>query len=284
MLTPPLTATAAAQCRARRLTVFYTSTSTTASWNDAHTSARLRGWQRPGWRRAVARVGDDLRQQVTHGGFQAAETERVIAAVQHLARQVETRRSPSRASRSICGPPGYGSPSSFAPLSNASPAASSSVPPSRRYRPNPATSTSRVWPPLTTRPTAGGYPPAASRRRRRWPSRWLTPKVGFPGPDRQAFRGGRADHQGTRQPRPVGGGESVHLGEAHPGLSESMFEQRPDFAQVLARRSFRARPRRKPGEGRSGKRPRWRAAPRGPATRPPQFVTGCLDREDQRRR
>lgn len=46
---------------------------------------------------------------------------------------------PSRASRSTSGPPGYGRPSNFPTLSNASPAASSRVEPSRTARPRSVT-------------------------------------------------------------------------------------------------------------------------------------------------
>jgi len=74
--------------------------------------------------------------------------------------------SPSRANRSISGPPGYARPRSVATLSNASPAASSRVSPSRRYRPQAGTSSSNVWPPETSSATNGGAEIAILDRRR----------------------------------------------------------------------------------------------------------------------
>ncbi len=65
--------------------------------------------------------------------------------------------SPSRAARSMCGPPGNGSPSTRATLSNASPAASSTV--ERRAGSTPLVTTSTSsrleWPPLTSIATHG---------------------------------------------------------------------------------------------------------------------------------
>ena len=70
--------------------------------------------------------------------------------------------SPVTAKRSTCGPPGYGSPMSFATLSNASPAASSRVRPSRRYSPQRSTSTISVCPPETSSAMKGGTASACS--------------------------------------------------------------------------------------------------------------------------
>ena len=69
------------------------------------------------------------------GGLQAGEGE-VVAVLAQVAGPVRPRgkstkaRSPSRADRSMCGPPGKGRPSTRATLSKASPAASSIVAPS----------------------------------------------------------------------------------------------------------------------------------------------------------
>jgi hypothetical protein len=64
-------------------------------------------------------------------------------------------------------------------LSNASPAASSRVWPTRRYRPGPSIETIMVWPP-DTRSTVTGHSIAgwSSKAAKRWPSRWLTPTKG----------------------------------------------------------------------------------------------------------
>ena len=61
------------------------------------------------------------------------------------------RGSPAAASRSTSGPPGWPRPRSFATLSNASPGASSIVPPSRTKRDGPSTARNWQWPPETSR-------------------------------------------------------------------------------------------------------------------------------------
>ena len=63
---------------------------------------------------------------------------------------------PPAASFSRFGPPGYGSPKTRAILSNASPAASSLVPPMTSNSVYPRTATSEVCPPLAAKHKNGG--------------------------------------------------------------------------------------------------------------------------------
>ena len=102
-----------------------TSTSQTASWNDAATSATGTGSPERS-RASTQRATAVLRP----------ENEKSKRCRSRSRREVSPRGKsmatllPDRASRSMCGPPGNGSPSSRATLSNASPAASSMVAPS----------------------------------------------------------------------------------------------------------------------------------------------------------
>src|SRR5262245_37536424 len=87
--------------------------------------------------------------------------------------------SPCRASRSTAGPPGNPRPRNRATLSNASPAASSTVCPRSSYRCGSGMWTSIVCPPETTRHTAGTRSrPCSTALARMWPSRWFTPTSG----------------------------------------------------------------------------------------------------------
>ena len=71
--------------------------------------------------------------RVQHRGLQAREAELEPRAIEHRAAGTRMpRRAPAQRARASCGPPGYGSPSSFAVLSKASPAASSRLAPSTR--------------------------------------------------------------------------------------------------------------------------------------------------------
>ena len=84
---------------------------------------------------------------------------------------------PDLASRSMCGPPGNGSPSSRATLSNASPAASSMVAPSGVTPVVTSSTRSRLeWPPLTSIASTGsGSGPCSSWSTATCEARWLTP-------------------------------------------------------------------------------------------------------------
>ena len=88
-----------------------------------------------------------------------------------------TRCCRSRAALSMYGPPGNGSPSSRATLSNASPAASSMVAPSGSTPPVTSSTRSRLeWPPLTSIARQGsGSGPCSSWSTATWEARWLTP-------------------------------------------------------------------------------------------------------------
>ena len=84
---------------------------------------------------------------------------------------------PSRAARSMCGPPGNGSPSTRATLSKASPAASSIVEPRLRTSwVTSGTSSSEECPPETSIARVGsGSGPCSTMSTATWLARWLTP-------------------------------------------------------------------------------------------------------------
>src|SRR3954471_11716750 len=90
--------------------------------------------------------------------------------------------SPSRAARSIGGPPGNGRPSTRATLSNASPAASSTVRPrDSTSRARSGTSSSELCPPDTSRAIDGSASgPCCSSSTATCAARWLTPYSGLP--------------------------------------------------------------------------------------------------------
>ena len=56
--------------------------------------------------------------------------------------------------------------------------------------------------------------------------------------DRHPLGRRRADHERTRQPRPGGRGEGVHVRKHDPGFLERVIEQQGQPAQVLARGGF----------------------------------------------
>ena len=114
--------------------------------------------------------------------------------------------SPSRASRSSAAPPGYPNPSSRAPLSNASPAASSSVCPTTSNRgPQSVTRASNVWPPLAMRPRYGGSNGSGARRPAAMcPWRWSTGASGSSCAAASALRGTHSHEQRPHQPRTAG--------------------------------------------------------------------------------
>src|SRR5207248_128270 len=96
-----------------------TSTSSTASWN-----ARAR------WGRSRSR--SSLERTARNTAVLRPENENSKPSSRIGRGNVKRVGSPWAASRSIAGPPGYPRPRSVATLSNASPAASSRVAPSRR--------------------------------------------------------------------------------------------------------------------------------------------------------
>ena len=122
--TPPATTSRDAPVSSSAATDFAISTSTTARWNSAATSAFACASSVP----AASR----LRISVSTAVF---SPEKLIARSPEsiIGRGRDTAPSrPDSASFASAGPPGYGRPSSVADLSNASPAASSSVSPISR--------------------------------------------------------------------------------------------------------------------------------------------------------
>ena len=130
------------------------------------------------------------------------------------------RASPSRAARSIGGPPGNGSPSSRATLSNASPAASSMVAPSGvTPLARSSTSSSEECPPETSRRSparaAGRAPGCPPRRARPGGSRR---RCGFSAASAYPLAAATPDQQRAGQPRPGRHRDRVHVGQGHPGV------------------------------------------------------------------
>ena len=147
-----------------------TRTSTTASWKPHASSAMAASDSRASGSAAAAApdrqalVGAGLVDRPAGGRLQAAEAE-VVAC--RRATPAGTRHRggvAASAARETAGPPGYGRPSSRPTLSNASPAASSTVWPRSRYVRWSRISTRNVWPPDTIRATSGntGSWPSAS--------------------------------------------------------------------------------------------------------------------------
>ena len=135
----------------------------------------------------VAQVADRVEQgrlDTREGEVEARhardrETERLGIALRGRARRSRRR-------------PGTASPSSRAPLSNASPAASSSVVPSRSNEPRRRTASRSVWPPLARRQTNGGSTAAQARG---------TATRRAPGGGRPGRAGCRATRRSPSRPR-----------------------------------------------------------------------------------
>ena len=163
-----------------------TSTSTTASWNDAATSAVAAS----GWRSTVR----------TTGGLEPGERE-VVAVVEHRPRERE--RPPGRRRRR-CGrwPGRRGSRGrgSGRPCRRPRRRRRRSSGRAAGSRPGRRISTSRVWPPETSRTTSGQPRSRLLEQRdaKRWPSRWLTPTKGTPQPS--ASRLGRRSRPTSSAP------------------------------------------------------------------------------------
>ena len=121
--TPPATITQAAPSCSAAAAVFAASTSTTASWKRAAVAGTSNS---PARVRCSTAVFSPLNEKSWLPRSQARGNGSVAA---------NTSGSASRATRSITGPPGNGSPSSRPTLSNASPAASSRVCPRRSTTP-----------------------------------------------------------------------------------------------------------------------------------------------------
>ena len=161
-------------CSLAGRTALRVSTSTTASWNEAATSATGPA------RRRAARAST---QRATAVFRPENEKSNVPSWPLGPRGKAIASGSPSRAARSIGGPPGNGRPSTRATLSKASPAASSTVAPKRDdlARPRRGTSSSDEWPPETSSATAGvGSGPCSSRSTATCAARWFTPYSGLP--------------------------------------------------------------------------------------------------------
>ena len=196
-------------------TALAVSTSTTASWKLAATSATGTGSPpaaapRPSGRRPSS--GRRRRSRTGASRGPVSPRGKAIAA-----------GSPSRATRSMCGPPGNGSPSSRATLSKASPAASSMVAPSgghrrRRGRRRRSSASGR------RRPAAPGTARAAGRARSvstaTCAARWLTPYSGLSSADRVGLGRGDADQQRAGQPGPGGDRDGVDVARSDPGRGQ----------------------------------------------------------------
>ena len=148
------------------------STSQTASWKEAATSATsivtpARCWVST--QRATAVLSPEKeKSKRCRSRSRLAESPRGKSMATLL---------PLRAARSMCGPPGNGSPSRRATLSKASPAASSIVAPIGSTPTVTSVTSSRLeWPPETSMARHGsGSGPCSSWSTATCAARWLTP-------------------------------------------------------------------------------------------------------------
>ena len=194
------------------------STSQTASWKDAATSATGTGSParcRASTQRATAVFSPENEKSNrwaarSFGGGQAA-------------REGDRRpASPARASRSMGGPPGNGSPSSRATLSNASPAASSMVAPSG-VTPRARSSTSsrrRVAAGDQQRDRGLGQRAVLQGVHRDVRGEVVDAVDRFLGGERVPLGGGDPDQQRAGQPGPGGDRDRVDVGQRDPGVVE----------------------------------------------------------------
>ena len=169
--------------------------------------------------------------------------------------------SPSRATRSMCGPPGNGSPSSRATLSNASPAASSIVAPIG------STPGGHVLD-----PEQAGVAAADQHRQARLGQRPVLELVDrdvrgevvdavdrLAEPDRERLGGGDADHQRAGQARAAGDRDRVDVVQPDAGGLAGPLDRRHHRLEVRAAGDLRARRRRTGRARRRCSRPRRRA-------------------------
>ena len=136
--TPPASTSRGTRSRSAAEIAFPTSTSATASWKEAATSST----------RAAAPDGEA--RKVRSAVLRPEKEKSAESRESHARGKWNRAASPSPPARSIATPPGYGSPIIFAALSNASPAASSRVPPRNFISPHPSTRNRDVWPPDTS--------------------------------------------------------------------------------------------------------------------------------------
>src|SRR5215469_1246274 len=212
---PPITRWSTPLSR-QAATAFFVSTSATASWNEAATSATGTGSS------AASRASTHLATAVFR-----PEKEKSLVPSAYLPRgKAIDARSPAPAARSMCGPPGNGSPSTRATLSNASPAASSMVAPSgTTSAARSATSNSDECPPETSSATAGsGSGPCSSSSTATCAARWLTPYTGLPAASAYAL----AAQTPTRSApaRPGRDSDRVDVGEPKAGRRERPVHRR----------------------------------------------------------
>ena len=153
------------------------------------------------------------------------------------------RKRPGRpwsARRASSGPPGYGSPSSLAVLSKASPAASSRVSPSSRYWPMPRASISSVWPPDTSSARCGNPRRRILQQRRQQVALQVMHADGRQPPAiGQGLRQRRAGQQRADQARARRVGNAAEFSGAGPGRRQGLAHQRQQAAHVVARGQLR---------------------------------------------
>ena len=169
--TPPATASVGTGCAASARRVFSDSTSATARWKAAQMSARSARRRPPCAATAASRARSTA----------VFRPEKLMSKPGRSSngRGSGTREgSPDAASTSTAGPPGWPRPRIFATLSNASPGASSMVPPRRVKSSGPSTRRNWQWPPDTSSMRYGNATPSVSRGVSACPARWFTPTSG----------------------------------------------------------------------------------------------------------
>ena len=198
--------------RRRRRASLSTSWSTTASWNDAATSA--------------TGVLGRLAVVVHHRGLEPGEREVGLARASPGGSAPRPDRRRPRAGRSP-GRPGSrgraGAPPCRTPR------------PRRRRRSGPAPGTAPcasittviVWPPVTMSTASGGSTSgSANHAACRCASRWFTPDVGEVGGERDRLRRADPDEQRAGETGTVAGGDRVEVGEGHPRFDERVGDHR----------------------------------------------------------
>ncbi len=181
-------------------TALRVSTSHTASWKDAATSAT--GTGSPESSRAWTHRATAVFSPEKEKSKRCRSRSRPELSPRGKSMATE---DPDRAARSMCGPPGKGSPSRRATLSKASPAASSIVAPSGSTEEvTSLTRSSEEWPPDTRRARHGsGRAPCSSWSTATWAARWFTPYSGLPSAIASDFAAATPTRSAPARPGPA---------------------------------------------------------------------------------
>ncbi len=220
--TPPPMRRSSTPCSWQASTALRVSTSVTASWKLAATSAT--GTGSPDRSRASTQRATEVFRPENEKSNRCRSMS--LRDVRPRGKSIATEL-PSRAMRSTCGPPGNGSPSTRATLSNASPAASSMVLPSERTSSVTSGTSSRLeWPPDTSIASVGSGERAVLDDVHRDVGGQVVHAVQRDAErDGERLRRGDTDEQGPGQAGAGGDGDRVEVGEPHPGLAAGALDR-----------------------------------------------------------